>query len=232
MGTVIRPSLDLVLRLIDTTTGRALAGGRIDLLRDGGRLHFERREDSRLFIDNGREDFDLLVRARGFEERRVRVAYGELDEKMPALELHLIPDGRTESGGPVLTLAGEYPGISSIDAVRAGDAPALMREYDERRRLMKIFNPHHLEMNSVFYGVVDPDGGSYEAIEIEKRLPSRIQAGAETAKELKKQLPGDTDGVRLGERGGALPAPGPGRLPGGKMAGALHGGRKGGVLSN
>jgi len=190
MGSVIRHSLDLVLRLIDTTTGRALTGGRIDLLRDGGRLHFERREDSLLFIDNGREDFDLLVRARGFEERRVRVAYGELDEKMPALELHLIPDGRTESGGPVLTLAGEYPGISSIDAVRAGDAPALMREYDERRRLMKIFNPHHLEMNSVFYGVVDPDGGSYEAIEIEKRLSeSEYKLARKPAKELKNNAP-------------------------------------------
>jgi hypothetical protein len=190
MGTVIRHSLDLVLRLIDTTTGRALAGGQIELFRDGGRLRFERREENLLFIDTGREDYDLLVKAAGFEERRARVAYGELDEKMPVLELHLIPDGRKGMGGPVLTLAGEFPGISAIDAVRAGDAPALVREFDERRRLMKLFNPHHLEMNSVFYGIVDPDGGSYEAIEIEKRLSeSEYKLARKPAKEFKSNSP-------------------------------------------
>jgi hypothetical protein len=190
MGSVIRHSLDLVIRLIDTTTGRALAGGQIELFRDGGRLHFERREENLLLIDSGREDFDLLVKVAGFEERSTRVAYGALDEKLPALELHLIPGGRAGSGGAVLTLAGEYPGIGSIDAVRAGDAPALLREFDERRRLMKLFNPHHLEMNSVFYGIVDPDGGSFEAIEIEKRLSeSEYKLTRKLAKEFKNNAP-------------------------------------------
>jgi len=168
MGARFRHVLDLQLRLIDTSTGRAVTRGPIELFRDGKPLEYSVRDESLLLIDSGREDFELRIRAFGYEEKCLSIRYAELDVKMPSVEPHLIPNGR--DGRAVYTLEGEMPGLVAIDAVRMGDTPALMREFDERKKIMKVFNPHRLEMSNVFYGIVDPNEGTYEAIEIKKRI--------------------------------------------------------------
>lgn len=170
MGAIFVHKLDLQLRLIDTTTGRTVTGRQVELLRGGERLHARELDGSLLLINTGREDFDLTVRARGFDERTLRVEYEKLDEKLPAVELHLIPNRLYAPGVALHTLEWKLEGLTSIDAVKNGDSPCLIRGFDERKRIMTIFNPHGLEMKDVFYGVVDPEKGTYEVIEITKRI--------------------------------------------------------------
>ena len=46
----------------------------------------------------------------------------------------------------------------------------MIRSFNPRRGLLTLFNPHHLNMDRVFYALVDPDREVYEALKIEARI--------------------------------------------------------------
>lgn len=175
MPAEFRHSLDLALRLVDTATGRVLAGRDLELRRDGRRVRPLEKEDGYLiFLGEGRRDFDLSVRLRGYEPRQVRVAYAALDKALPLLELHLIPGKDYAPGVPCFSLEGTCPGITALDAVRAGDSACLIREFDPRKRLVTLFNPHKLELDRTFYALVDPDRETYEPFRLVKRIDFQV----------------------------------------------------------
>ena len=175
MPAEFRHSLDLALRLVDTATGRVLAGRDLELRRDGRRVRPLEKEDGYLiFLGEGRRDFDLSVRLRGYEPRQVRVAYAALDKALPLLELHLIPGKDYAPGVPCFSLEGTCPGITALDAVRAGDSACLIREFDPRKRLVTLFNPHKLELDRTFYALVDPDRETYEPFRLIKRIDFQV----------------------------------------------------------
>lgn len=175
MPAEFRHSLDLALRLIDTTTGRALAGRGLELRRDGKPVRPLEKEDGYLvLLGQGRQDFDLSVALRGYEPRQVRVEYAALDKALPLLELHLIPGKGYAPGVPCFSLEGTFPGITALDAVRAGDSACLIREFDPRKRLMTLFNPHKLELDRTFYALVDPDRETYEPFRLVKRIDFQV----------------------------------------------------------
>ena len=175
MPAEFRHSLDLALRLVDTATGRVLAGRDLELRRDGRRVRPLEKEDGYLiFLGEGRRDFDLSVRLRGYEPRQVRVAYAALDKALPLLELHLIPGKGYAPGVPCFSLEGTCPGITALDAVRAGDSACLIREFDPRKRLVTLFNPHKLELDRTFYALVDPDRETYEPFRLVKRIDFQV----------------------------------------------------------
>ena len=175
MPAEFRHSLDLALRLVDTATGRVLAGRDLELRRDGRRVRPLEKEDGYLiFLGEGRRDFDLSVRLRGYEPRQVRVEYAALDKALPLLELHLIPGKDYAPGVPCFSLEGTCPGITALDAVRAGDSACLIREFDPRKRLVTLFNPHKLELDRTFYALVDPDRETYEPFRLVKRIDFQV----------------------------------------------------------
>lgn len=168
---VIRHRLDLLLRLTDTTSGGVLDTAGVEFFRDRQPFRPLRKEDGNyLFLGIGRENFDLWIRAPGFEEARLRVDFSRLEEKLPRLELHLIPNRHYRGAGPCFTMEGTLPGLVTLDAVRVGDSPCQIKEFDERRRLMTLFNPHRLELSKLYYAVVDPDGQRYEPFVVEAIL--------------------------------------------------------------
>lgn len=163
--------LDLALRLLDTTTGRDVSASQVRLFRDGKPLHPTEKETGLMvFPALGRNDFILGLQAREFEPVSYPVRFSELDEKTPYVELHLIPSVISASPMPCLTLSGKLPGISEITAVRLGETFCLIREFDTRKKLMTVFNPHRLEMGRTHYALVDPEGMRYERITIVKRV--------------------------------------------------------------
>lgn len=172
--TLIVHRLDLILRLLDTTTGREISATEVSLFRDGKPLHpLEKERGTLIFPGLGREDFVLGLRSKYFESFSLPIRYSELDEKTPTVELHLIPSDVSVSPMRCLTLSGRLPGIRELTAVRAGDTSCLIREFDERKKLMTVFNPHNLELGRTHYALVNPEKGSYERFCIAKRVDDK-----------------------------------------------------------
>lgn len=172
--TLIVHRLDLVLRLLDTSTGRDVSAAEVSLFKDGKPLHpLEKEKGLMIFPALGREDFTLELKARDYEPVSIPVRFNELDEKAPTVELHLIPSDVSVSPLPCLSLSGKLPGISQLTAVRLGDTSCLIREFDERKKLMTIFNPHKLELGRTHYALLSPEGGRYEPFAIVKRVDDK-----------------------------------------------------------
>ena len=66
------------------------------------------------------------------------------------------------------------PGITAVDTVRAGESPCLIREWDARKKLLTIFNPHKLNLDRTYYALVDPDKEVYEVFRIVKRISDQV----------------------------------------------------------
>lgn len=172
---VVNHRLALALRLLDTASGRPVSDRNLSLRRDGKPVHPMVKDDGTLvFMDEDRTDFELEVRAGGFEPRTVRVCYGELDARLPMLDVQLIPGAGYRSRFPCFSLEGTLPGISALDAVKAGESPCLIREVDPRRKQITIFNPHKLALDRGWYGLVDPDGETYEPFSVVKRVSDQV----------------------------------------------------------
>lgn len=169
--TVIRHQLDLLLRLIDTTTGSVVSGRGVELLINEKLTHpLVKESGTYLFLNIGRENFELTVRAFGYIEKKIMIEYEALDKMLPSVELHLLPGPYYTATQPCYTLEGTLPGITSLEAVKIGESPCFIRGFDERKRILTVFNPHHLELNRVFYAVVNSENETYESFEIISRI--------------------------------------------------------------
>lgn len=166
---VIHHSLDLALHLIDTTSGTLLSGNGAVFERDGLPLHFLSKGDGHLLlVGHGRSNFRLTVRLRGYVTRDCDVDYAQLSEKMPLLELPMIPDGTLPFEGKYVDLRGMLPGLTELDAVWLGENSCMIRDFNPKKKTMTIFNPHHLLLDRVFYALVNPEERAYEALKIEE----------------------------------------------------------------
>jgi hypothetical protein len=168
---VVRHRLDLLVRLIDTTTGGAVSEKDTAFYFSGRRTFpLTKEQGVYVFCGTGRMDFELTVNVFGFEDKKLAVVYENLDGALPELELHMIPNKHSKSVQPYLTLEGYRPGLVSVDAVKNGDSPCFIRDFDARKRVMTVFNPHGLEMNRVHYAVVNQADATYEVVDIQARV--------------------------------------------------------------
>lgn len=159
--------LELVLRLIDTTSGRNISSAGASVFIDGVPVPFGRKEGGLLVFQNlGKRRFRIRTAPLGWEPLETEVDLDTLPKGLPLLELHLIPRADQAGAAEFLSLEGRLPGIESLAAVRAGENACLIREFDARRRTVKIFNPHHLELDRIHYGLTDPDQGRWEPFRV------------------------------------------------------------------
>lgn len=168
---VAHHKLDLLLSLINTTTGVEITDSDLYIERNGEKLNFMNKGGGNLvFINIGRENFILKVKVKGFYEKTVPVVYEELDSNLPVLEVHMIPNDYYQITKPCHTFTGTRNGLISIDAVKMSYGSCQTKGYDERKRIINIFNPHRIEMKNVFYAIVNLEKGEYEVFEIVKRV--------------------------------------------------------------
>lgn len=160
--------LGLALRLVDTTSGAGVSGRDLELRIDGQTVRPGEKGGVLIFQSLPDRPFRLEVRSPHFESETRTVDPDALPKGLPLLELPLIPSAGYPGSTDFLTLEGTLPGVSALSAVRAGDNACMIREFDPRRRLMKLFNPHHLSLDRMLYGLVDPDNERYEPFRIIK----------------------------------------------------------------
>lgn len=167
---IIRHRAGLVVRLIDTSTGREVGQADICFTRNGKTVFPMHRPDGKLvFLDFPQEGCSFAVKAGRFYPKTVELTPELLASPMPLAEIHLVPDRDYAARWPCGTVEGVWPGIEEIDAVRMTDAACLAQTYDERRGILNLFNPHHLALDRTYYAVVNPDDCRYEPIEVVER---------------------------------------------------------------
>lgn len=172
---IIRHRLDLLIRLIDTTSGNIVSDRAVSFITKDGEFRPHVRDDGvYLLIDYGREDFDFTIKAFGYEDKHISVRYAELDEAQPYIEAHIIPNLYYNASFPCYTLKGVIPGLTAIDAVKLSDRASLIKDFDLRKRLITVFTPHRHSLDRKHYAVVNPDDETYEAINIIKSLSDQV----------------------------------------------------------
>ncbi len=162
--------LELALRLVDTTTGIGVSGVGTTVRADGTPQRFVMKDGLLIFQGIGLRQFQLEVSSPDYEPARAQVDLDAMGRGVPLLGLPLIPSRNHVGVTELLTVEGVLDGIEELSAVRAGDNACLIREFDPRKRIVKLSNPHHLSMNRLLYALVDPDSGAYEPFRIVKML--------------------------------------------------------------
>ena len=73
---VLRAKLDLLVRLVDTTTGATVDERNVLFMRDERKVRPEERGNGNyVFINTGREDFLMRIKVAGFEEYVTHIRY-------------------------------------------------------------------------------------------------------------------------------------------------------------
>lgn len=170
-ASVIRCKLDLLVRLIDTTTGAEIEERSVRFFRDHKQVRpVPRGNGNYVFLNCGREDGSLEIRAQGFDPCQVSVEYEKLDSQMPVVEAFLIPSESAASFRPVITFSGKLPGLESVQAVNLGQAYCCISEFDERKRIMKLFKTHKSGMDHIYYGLIHPERQDFEPFTVVKEI--------------------------------------------------------------
>lgn len=170
-ASVICFQLDLLIRLIDTTTGAELEERNVSFYRDGKPIRpIPRGSGNYVFLNCGREDGNLEIRARGYEPCQISVEYEMLDRQLPVKEVFLIPSENMAGIQPIITFSGQLKGLESVQAVNLGSTCCCISEFDERKRIMKLFKTHRSGMDDIYYGLIHPDKQTYEPFVVVKEV--------------------------------------------------------------
>lgn len=170
-ASVIHYRLDLLIRLIDTTTGFDVEERDVQFWRDGRSVKpVPRGSGNYVFLNCGRENSTLDVTVFGYDPCSVQIRYEELDSQLPIKEVFLIPSENTSRGLPVITFSGRIPGLTAIEAVSLSAPRCCISSFDERKRIMKLFKTHRAGMEDIFYGLIHPDRQNYESFEVMKEI--------------------------------------------------------------
>lgn len=140
----IHYKLDLIVRLVDTTTGASIRQRQVAFTVEDRVIPFLRRDEGLyVLLNRGRNDVDLTIQVTGFLPAVVKIRYAELSESFPEVEAAMIPEISTSGFIDMLTLEGHCPGMESIAAVSLKKAYGAVDSYQERDRPCDCTTPNH-----------------------------------------------------------------------------------------
>lgn len=169
---VIRTTLDLLIRLQDTTTGLSVEETSVKFLMNGQEFRpTSRGFGNYILINYGRENGLMQVMGYGYEPFTTYVDYDKLDERLPTVDVFLIPSESTSGSHKLLSLQGNLKGLSSLECIHPGRPLSGIREFDPKKRIMTIYAPNR-RMNMVhsYYGLLHSERKDYEVIEITEQI--------------------------------------------------------------
>ncbi len=176
IASVIGAKLDLLVRLVDTTTGADVKESNVLFLKDDKPIRPERRgTGTYVFINTGREDFLMRIRVTGYEEYKVFVDYSSLDQHLPICDAFLIPSENLPGGLSHATLKGNLPFLKSIEAINLQNPLCSFQAYDVKKNLMSVYNATGgvVHLISGCYGLFDREKKKYEKIEVTGTVTSQ-----------------------------------------------------------
>lgn len=165
----IHYQLDLIVRLLDTTTGKRIEQRQVIFKSEDQVLTFLRR-DAGLYIllNRGRNDMTLDIQVVGYLPARVNVCYDELPKNFPEVEVAMIPEALTGGFVDMLTLEGICEGLESIEAVSLKNPHGAVDSYQERKQTLKLYYSKPFEETT--YAVIHEQDQEFEKFQIKKRV--------------------------------------------------------------
>ena len=169
---VIRSTLDLLIRLQDTTTGLSVEERGVKFIFNGEEIRPTSRGFGNFILINfGRESGLMQVFGYGYEPFTTYVDYDKLDERLPIVDVFLIPSENETSGQEMLSLSGTLKGLSSLECIHPGRPVSGIREFDPKKRIMTIYAPNRrMNMIHSYYGLLHSGKTSYETFEIMEQI--------------------------------------------------------------
>ena len=169
----IHHRLDLALRLVDSVTGKVIEERSVRFLTQSPeKTAIPRGAGLYLFLNCGREDFEMEVHVYGYEPQKIEISYPKEEEQLPIREVYLLPlDNPVKEN--VLTLRGRLPGIEEIEAVSLTDANCCIKEFDARKRIMTVLNQKNIRFHHTHYGLLNRERTAYEHFEVEKEISAQ-----------------------------------------------------------
>ena len=161
--------LDLIVRLVDTTTGKRIAQKQV-IFKCGDQVLALLRRDAGLYVllNRGRSDMTLEIQAAGYLPAKLEIRYEELSKNFPEVEAAMIPEVFTNGFVDMLTLEGACDGLESIEAVSLKNPYGAVDGYQERKQTLKLYYTKPLEEAS--YAVIHEQEQEFEKFRIKKRV--------------------------------------------------------------
>jgi len=165
----IHYKLDLIVRLVDTTTGKKVGQRQVVFKVENQIVPFLRRDEGVfVLLNHGRNNMVLEVSVVGYLSAKIEVNYEELSETFPEVEAPLIPEVSTSGFVDMLTLEGHCQGLTSIEAVSLKKSFGVVDSYQERKQSLRLYYTKPLEESS--YAVIHEQQMEFEEFRIKKRL--------------------------------------------------------------
>ncbi len=170
---MIRRRLDLLIRLIDTTTGLAVSSQSVVFKKDGKVLPVRQKgEGNYIFIDIGRENSFMELSAYGYDPQVITLDYETLDPNLPSIDVFLIPSENTPQ---VRSLTGKVRGLTSVEAVQLGKPVCSISEFEPKDNRMTLFLPNkRMNMEDGHYGLLHEEKGYEHFVVKEQRSPVSV----------------------------------------------------------
>lgn len=179
----IHYKLDLIVRLVDTITGKKVKQKQVIFKTSGQVLPLMQRDEGiYILLNRGRSDMVLEVAAAGYLPTKLEIRYETLSETFPEVEVAMIPEISPKGFVEMLTFEGHLPGLTSIAAVSLKKSHGTIAGYQEKKQILKLFYSKQLEENS--YAVIHEQQQEFEEFQIRKRLDNlsvKLAAPLETA---------------------------------------------------
>ena len=164
----IRYKLNLIVDLIDTTTGMPIEQKEVIFRRNGQIVSLlGRGQGMYILLNYGREDMELEVSVKGYHPITVSVRYEELSKMFPEIEVPLIPVKLPYGYVDMGTLEGELPGITELSAVSLTRIDSSLGAYNAKKNTLRLFETRALNEN--VYAVLHKDNMEFEEFHITKK---------------------------------------------------------------
>ncbi len=167
---VIRVRVDLVVRLIDTTTGASLDEVNAIFTKDGSlQKPIYKGDGNYVFVNCGRENGLMHVKVYGYEETDIFIDYEKLGEVSPERDVFLIPSESTAKGEPVISISGNLSSLKSVDAINLMRPLCSFAEFNVKKNEMTVFGfvaGKEVKLEDTYYGLTATDENSYESFEV------------------------------------------------------------------
>lgn len=138
--------LDLVVNLLDTTTGYPIQQKEVMFHSSGQIVAMNKRGDGTyILMNHGREDMDLEVSVKGYLPKTVPIRYEELSQQYPTVEVPLVPVVLPYGYHDFCTVEGEMEGITDIAAISVTKMDASLGAYNMKKGTIRLFASRRLD---------------------------------------------------------------------------------------
>lgn len=161
--------LNLIVRLVDTTTGKKIKERQVIFKADNQILALKRKDEGvYILLNYAGNDMILDISAIGYLPMQTKICFEELSARLPEVEVPLIPETGRNQFIDYLTLEGKKPGITSVAAVSFRNPHGALISYQPRRQSLKLYYAKTFEEQS--YAVIHEETQEFEEFRVEKKL--------------------------------------------------------------